>query len=293
MNVFLSPFTNPFINLALEDYFLRDASNLPLVFFYINRACVVLGRFQNPWLECHLPYLVKNDIWLVRRQSGGGCVFHDEGNLNYSFIYPEAKINRSLGVEVLKKAFKAADIELEISPRHDLWLEGKKISGSAFKQIKDSSFHHGTFLISSDLEKLNQSLKHTIVSKDSKSIPSVRSQVTRLKDKYPGVEIQDVIDLVAHYFHTKPFTLDGSLLSKNEVQKSFQDLTGWQWLWGETPQFSLDTLKGPLLIHKGIIKGDTEIPFMKENLISYFEINELERLFPDFSLQQISSQRVF
>ena len=293
MNVFLSPFTNPFINLALEDYFLRDASNLPLVFFYINRPCVVLGRFQNPWLECHLPYLVKNDIWLVRRQSGGGCVFHDEGNLNYSFIYPEAKINRSLGVEVLKKAFKAADIELEISPRHDLWLEGKKISGSAFKQIKDSSFHHGTFLISSDLEKLNQSLKHTIISKDSKSIPSVRSQVTRLKDKYPGIEIQDVIDLVAHYFHTNPFTLDGSLLSKNEVQKSFQDLTGWQWLWGETPQFSLDTLKGPLLIHKGIIKGDTERPFMKENLISYFEINELERLFPDFSHQQISSQRVF
>ena len=110
MKVVVSPFRNPFINLALEDYFLRGGADLPLAFFYVNRPCVVLGRFQNPWLECHLPYLVEKDIWLVRRQSGGGCVFHDEGNLNYSFIYPEAMIDRRRGVELIQKAFKGAEI---------------------------------------------------------------------------------------------------------------------------------------------------------------------------------------
>ena len=94
MNVFVSPFNNPFINLALEDFFLRGGADLPVLLFYVNRPCVVLGRFQNPWLECNLSYLVEKDIWMVRRQSGGGCVFHDEGNLNYSFIYPEGMIDR-------------------------------------------------------------------------------------------------------------------------------------------------------------------------------------------------------
>jgi lipoate---protein ligase len=293
MNVFLSPFNNPFINLALEDYFLRGGANLPVAFFYINRPCVVLGRFQNPWLECHLPFLVENDIWMVRRQSGGGCVFHDEGNLNYSFIYPEGMINRSKGVELLQRAFKRADIELEISPRHDLWLDGKKISGSAFKQIKHSSFHHGTFLVSSDLNKLSESLKHTIVSTESKSIPSVRSKVTRLQDKYPEIEIQDVIDLVAHELHTVPITLDGTLLSKPEVQKSFMDLTQWQWLWGETPQFKMEGKSESLLIHKGFLKMEKEIPFTKEAMANFFLTSDLERLFPDFSSQVLGSQVVF
>ena len=219
MNVFVSPFNNPFLNLALEDHFLRGGADLPLAFFYINRPCVVLGRFQNPWLECNLPYLVQNDIWMVRRQSGGGCVFHDEGNLNYCFIYPEGMINRSRGVELIKSAFQKADMQLDISPRHDLWLDGKKISGSAFKQTKDASFHHGTFLISSDLEKLEESLKHTIIPKESKSIASVRSQVIKLQDKYSGISIQDVIDLIAHELKATPQLLDSSLLSLPEFQK--------------------------------------------------------------------------
>ncbi|MBA2405794.1 MAG: lipoate--protein ligase family protein, partial [Bdellovibrionales bacterium] len=254
MNVFVSPFQNPFINLALEDHFLRGGADLPLAFFYVNRPSVVLGRFQNPWLECNLPYLVENDIWMVRRQSGGGCVFHDEGNLNYSFIYPEGMINRGRGVELLKKAFAQAEIHLEISPRHDLWLDGKKISGSAFKQTKDASFHHGTFLISSDMDKLNESLKHTIIPKETKSIASVRSQVIKLQDKFPGVEIQDVIELVSHEIKTTPQLLDSSLLSLPEVQKSFRDLTDWQWLWGETPLFTW----GELSIHKGLVKEPFE-----------------------------------
>lgn len=287
MKVLTSAFTNPFINLSLEDHFLRGGADLPVLFFYVNRPCVVMGRFQNPWLETNLSYLVQNDIWLVRRQSGGGCVFHDEGNLNFSFIVPDSMIDRRKHAELLQEAFKKADIHLEISPRNDLWLEGKKISGSAYKQTKDASFHHGTFLVSSDLAKLEESLKHTIVPKSTKSIASVRSRVTSLQEKHPGVEIKDVIELVAHSFHTIPFELDGSLLSLPSVQESFRNLTKWDWLWGETPYFELEE---GLEVRKGFIEK-TGQKFERNAVKGILSEETCERLFPDFSEQhRLSSQ---
>lgn len=290
LKVITSPFQNPFINLALEDHFLRGGASLPVLFFYVNRPCVVLGRFQNPWLETNLPYLVQNDIWFVRRQSGGGCVFHDEGNLNFSFIVPDAFIDRRKHAELLQEAFAKADIKLEISPRNDLWLNGKKISGSAYKQTKDASFHHGTFLVSSNLDRLEESLKHTMIPKNTKSIASVRSKVTTLQEKHPGVEIRDVIELVAHYFHTIPFELEGTLLSLPEVQESFERLRSWEWLWGETPSFEMETREGTIEVRKGLVEKTGEI-FSPETMKKLLPEEELKKLFPDFSEQhRLSSQ---
>ncbi len=290
MKVLVSPFKNPFINLALEDYFLRGGFELPVLFLYVNRPCVVLGRFQNPWSECHLPFLAESDIWLVRRQSGGGCVFHDEGNLNYSFIYSDGMIDRRKGVEWLKSALSKADVDLEISPRHDLWLKGKKISGSAFKQIKNASFHHGTFLVSSDLNHLEECLKQTLVAKSSKSIASVRSQVTRLHDHFPHFSIDDLIEIFAHEMKTSPETLDGSFLSRPEVQASFRSLVDWGWLWGETPLFELEN---GLTVHKGMLKNSGEGKFERSNLKEILSAGELDRFFPDFTKQELGCQVVF
>jgi lipoate-protein ligase A len=296
MNVFISPFHNPFLNLALEDHFLRGGADLPLLLFYVNRPCVVLGRFQNPWLECQLPFLVEKDIWMVRRQSGGGCVFHDEGNLNFCFITKETMIDRRKHAELLKEAFAKADIELQISPRHDLWLqdksgEWKKISGSAYKQTKFGSFHHGTFLVSSDLAKLEESLKHTMIPKDTKSIASVRSKVIKLQERFPETQIDDVIEIVAHHLKTIPMALDGSLLSIPEVQEIFRHLRSDTWLWGETPAFHMETKEGSKEITKGLLK-DSGRPFTRETMQGLLDEKNLLKLFPDFSGQHRSSNLI-
>ncbi|HXH29231.1 MAG TPA: biotin/lipoate A/B protein ligase family protein [Bacteriovoracaceae bacterium] len=296
MKVFTSPFRNPFINLALEDYFLRERSDLPLLFFYVNRPCVVLGRFQNPWLESRLPYLTENDIWLVRRQSGGGCVYHDEGNLNFSFIVPGPVIDRSTHAQLLSRAFEKSAVELSISPRNDLWLkdsqgEWKKISGSAYKQTRDASFHHGTFLVSSDLNVLENCLQHTLVPKESKSIASVRSKVISLQQRFPQMSIQDVIELVCCELGTAPVELDGTYLSLTGVQESFERLRSWDWLWGETPLFEIESLRGPVKVHKGRFQESREV-FSRSSAVELFTKDNLEMMFPDFSEQRRSSSRI-
>lgn len=250
---------------------------------------MVLGRFQNPWIECNLPYLVESDIWLVRRQSGGGCVFHDEGNLNFSFITPDPMIDRRKHAELLKEAFSKADIKLEISPRHDLWLKERKISGSAYKQTKFGSFHHGTFLVNSDLDKLEESLKHTLVAKSTKSIASVRSKVITLQDEFPHVEISDVIEIISHHLKTRPMELDGTLLSIPEVQKSFEDLRSWEWLWGETPAFELEEGIG---VRKGELLPPYSGRFSPETMKEFLSSERVQKLFPDFSEQHSSSNLI-
>lgn len=293
MRIIKSPYTNPFLNLSIEDYFLRSQFDSPILFFYVNRPCVVFGRFQNPWIESNLTYLKENDIWPVRRQSGGGCVFHDEGNLNYSFITPGPILDRDLILNHWKLAFQRIGILVEISPRHDLWLHGKKISGSAYKQTKFSCFHHGTMLINSDLDKLEKSLIETLKAKNSKSISSVRSKVTTLAEHFPGMEISDIFELMVEYFKTNIEVVDGSLLSHPDLQESFKKLRSWEWLWGETPEFVYESGELDLTVRKGQVLSPFEAKFNFLELKNHLSETELVKLFPDFSEQHNLSNQIF
>ncbi len=289
VQILVSPFQNPYINLALEDFFLREQrGDLPLILFYVNRPCIVLGRFQNPWLEGHLSYLTKNDLWLVRRQSGGGTVFHDLGNLNYCMITERPMVDKSLAVSILQKSLKTLGVEAIISERFDLFCldpaDGvkKKISGSAYKQTKDASFHHGTLLIHSDLVKLQKSLEASAEISESKSIPSVRSKVMTLNQLKADITQEQVINAVAMNLGVESKKIPEQFFySSDIIQERMLQWSSEEWLLRETPLFEIDLQGEMTKVYKGRV-GEKD--FSRENF-HYLSDELKERLFPDFSEQ--------
>ncbi len=220
--------TDPFLNLAIEDHLLRTSgTNTHILFTYVNRPCVVIGRNQNPWLEANLVALkhgvpapaegnrdLRQEVVLVRRRSGGGTVFHDEGNLNYSFIVPNDKaFNRNKHAEMVVQAIRdtspVAGLRGEqllprhlsegilVNDRHDIVMPVRdesgialvhdartvKVSGSAYKLTRGRALHHGTLLFSSpNLKSIGSYLRSPARGFiDAKGVESVRSPIGNLR----------------------------------------------------------------------------------------------------------------
>lgn len=241
--VFYSPSNSPFLNLAIEDYLFRNfAENFKILFLYRNAPCVVLGRFQNPLIEADLNELRKRGITLVRRQSGGGTVYQDEGNLNISFSMNRKDYNKEENLNFVINAINDSGLNLKRNHRNDLVIERNgldyKVSGSAFKENRDICLHHFTLLIDSNLEGLKEvlfqgNLKRKF-SLDSKGVKSTPSRVLNLKEVNPKIEVQEIVSILSESWNGKiievPF---------NEIQESdfFLNSQTKDWIFGETPPF--------------------------------------------------------
>ncbi len=292
--VFRSSSTNPYHNLSIEDYLLRHSDHSSrILFFYVNRPCVVVGRNQNPWLECNLlrirDGLLKREadqkegsdwpsardevvpIDLVRRRSGGGTVFHDLGNLNYSVIVPNDKdFNRRKHAEMVVRGlnklvgfdFKA---NIKVNERHDIvtqkhgqreWL---KTSGSAFKLTKGRALHHGTLLYSSphlhQISGLLRSLGRDYIH--AKGVESVRSKVGNLtwieshadREKLKTAIIDSVMtEFLALYgngsaAHRRPVDVtdeDCQEETNPAIAIGVRGLMTNDWRFGQTPRFDFE-----------------------------------------------------
>ena len=203
--VFRSISQDIYENLALENYLFENLKeNEELLFLWNNSDAVVIGRFQDPEIECNITALRQDCIPLARRQSGGGTVWHDRGNLCFTFMSPKSNFNKSKNLCMIQEALLRARIPVEINERHDILLMGKKISGSAFREKADRAFHHGTLLVSSQLEKLSYYLKPEKEKKESRHIRSVSSPVTRIIDIEPAISIKDIENILASTFSTEP-----------------------------------------------------------------------------------------
>ena len=184
MKYIISKNNDPFFNLATEEYLIKNLKE-DIFYVYVNRPCVVIGRNQNPHSEVGLNYLKENDIWLVRRLSGGGAVYQDMGNFNYSFIlkdkandlYDFKKYSQPI-VDALKKY----DFNVYFSGRNDLLIDECKISGSAQFVDGNNLIHHGTLLVDADFSNVKNILLPHNKKLKSKGVKSVQSRVGNLVD---------------------------------------------------------------------------------------------------------------
>lgn len=190
--------TNPYINLATEEYLTMTAEEgVMTLFLWQNAHTVVIGRNQNPWRECSVEAIKRDGVYLARRMSGGGAVYHDMGNLNFTFIARDGLFDISRQTNVILKACRLLGIDAEKTGRNDLTVDGRKFSGHAYFSSQSYNYHHGTIMVDVKGDDLSKYLNVPESKLRSKGVSSVRSRVTNLKDHFSGeLAEEDVISQI-------------------------------------------------------------------------------------------------
>jgi lipoate-protein ligase A len=183
--------TNPYKNLALEEYLLWNVQKGErILYLWQNRHTVVIGINQNPWKEVHVKELEEDGGFLARRMSGGGAVFHDLGNLNFTFLAREEDYDTDRQLDVITRTLARFGIRAVRSGRNDLLADGRKFSGNAFFHSRGHCYHHGTLLLDVDLSDLSRYLNVPPAKLQSKGVDSVRSRVINLKEQAPDMTLE-------------------------------------------------------------------------------------------------------
>lgn len=251
LRILKSAVTNPWFNLATEDWIFNTLDpESHTLFLWRNSETVVIGRSQNPWVECKIDKMEADDVFLARRQSGGGAVFHDLGNTNFTFLSPKADYDQDANFTIIVNALKKLGIDAEQSGRNDMQVGDKKISGSAFKHASDRSFHHGTLLVNANMQKLGDYLNPHPLKLQAKGIKSVRSRVANLVEFNEDINHETLSDAIIEAFceyyqdtdydDTTPVEeVDRDTLAKEpSLNAYYEQMADWNWRFGKTPQFS-------------------------------------------------------
>lgn len=209
-----------------------------ILFLWQNAHTVVIGSGQNAWRECDTALLQKEGGTLARRSSGGGAVYHDLGNLNFSFIVPRAEYDVNRQLTVVMNAVRRCGLNAEKTGRNDLTVDGRKFSGNAFRLMKDAALHHGTLLISSDMEKVSRYLTPDPDKLKAKGVRSVASRVANLSSLGP-VTVEGMLEAMMAAFREEYGPADVSVPSEDD----FPELTAllpkyrsWEWNYGSSPE---------------------------------------------------------
>nr|WP_263328401.1 lipoate--protein ligase [Neobacillus sp. Marseille-Q6967] len=239
--------TDPRINLAIEEYALKNLDiNETYLLFYINEPSIIIGKNQNTVEEINTEYVEKNGIHVVRRLSGGGAVYHDLGNLNFSFITKddgESFHNFRKFTEPVVKALKKLGVKALLSGRNDLLAEGRKISGNAQFSTKGRMFSHGTLLFDSEMDNVVSALRVKKDKIESKGIKSVRSRVANISEFLTKkMDIEEFRALLLSYIFEGKEITEYVLTDEdwdNIHQLSKDRYQNWDWNYGKSPKFNL------------------------------------------------------
>jgi len=232
---------DPWKNLALEEFLLGDCSDGEgILYLWQNARTVVIGRNQNAWAECRLDLLEAEGGRLARRTSGGGAVYHDLGNLNYSFILPRKFYSMERQLGTVLHALGSLGIHGEFSGRNDLVVSGRKFSGNAYQLTRFRSLHHGTLLLSADMDMLSRYLNVDPEKLKSKGVSSVSSRVINLRDVAPALEIEALRNAMEEaflegYVHEEAVREQG-FPDSSEFRTLFEKHSSAEWRFGRSPK---------------------------------------------------------
>ena len=232
---------NPYINLAIESHLLDNhLENTITLFLWKNKQTVVIGANQNPYSECELDCLTSEGGFLARRRTGGGAVYHDLGNLNFSFIADKETYDIKRQMQVIQKALQHFGLETEVSGRNDITYQGRKFSGNAFAKTKFQGLHHGTILIKTDAERLQKYLKVKPSKLHKHGVESVSSRVINLS------EVADITsdNLIPHLikafeenYQGKAEAIDFGNLVSEEIVRHSNFIGSHEYLFGKWKEF--------------------------------------------------------
>ena len=305
--------TNPHYNMAFEAWAIK---NLPQgeTYFYLwrNAPAVIVGENQNVYAEVNLDFLKSNGITLARRTTGGGAVYHDLNNLNYSFI------GEDVSVEPIVQALRSLGVQAEITGRNDIFVDGRKVSGYAKRLENGRSLVHGTLMFDVDLSVLQRALDTPFSKMNVKGVKSVKSKVANLKDYLPQCSnVEQFKNALLNYFGT---TLEKYYLresQKVEIQ-SICDIkfSATEWNYGKRPDalitrketFSCGTIEVRFLLDAGVISqlafaGDflggksavelaeklKGLPYEREAISNELKQSRVEDYFDGVSADQLTS----
>ncbi len=240
----ISPENRPGFNLAAEEYFFKNFAE-DIFLLYINTPSVIVGKHQNALAEINPQYVRENNIAVIRRLSGGGAVYHDEGNLNFSFhqtVDDPAKVSFKIFNEPVVKVLRKLGAPAEISKRNDIFVDGLKISGHAEHVFRNRVLSHGTLLFNADKEKLSKAIKNTSGTFNGKAIQSVRSKIGNISD-FTGtsITIERLADeilkqILSEVDGAKTYTLTSDDV-RNIEQLETEKYATWEWNFGYSPKY--------------------------------------------------------
>ncbi|OLR56442.1 lipoate--protein ligase [Hornefia porci] len=234
--------TYPYRNLAMEEYLTMNVKDGEcILYLWQNRHTVVIGKNQNCWKECKVSRLEEDGGYLVRRLSGGGAVFHDLGNLNFTFCVKAGDYDLNRQLEVILLAVRKLGMNAERTGRNDITVDGRKFSGNAFLRVGDQCYHHGTLMLNVNGADMAKYLNVDKKKLASKGVDSVRSRVASLIEFRPDITVEmmteALISAFAEVYGLPCEEFRDESLPQNEIQKLTEKFESWEWKYGRKIPF--------------------------------------------------------